>query len=277
MQIKNLLYSAVHQLSTASKTPRLDAELLLAYVLNKDRAYLFSSPEYCVNPEQYEIWKNLLAQRQQKIPMAYLLGQKEFWGMMLEVNPHVLIPRPETEQFLEIVLNNKYNTAAVSVLDLGTGSGALALAMAKERKNWCITAVDRSIDALNVAKRNAAKHGLNNIVFLCSDWFSELSSLTFDIIVSNPPYIAPDDMHLWTEEIYHEPREALVSLDHGLADIKNIIVNSRDHLNPDGYLFIEHGWQQGEKVRKLFDAHAYFDSQTFRDLSDIDRVTMARF
>jgi len=276
MQIKNLLYSAAHQLSSASKTPRLDAELLLAHVLNKDRVYLFSYPEDTINAQQYDLWKNFLARRQEKIPIAYLLGQKEFWGMMLEVNPQVLIPRPETEKLVELVLHNKQDDE-VSVLDLGTGSGAVALAIAKERKNWAITAVDRSIEALKVAKRNAEKYSLKNIVFLCSDWFSELSSVTFDIIVSNPPYLSPDDVHLWTEEIYHEPREALVSLDHGLADIKNIIINSRDYLNPDGYLFIEHGWQQGEKVRKLFDSHAYFNSQTFRDLSDIDRVTMARF
>lgn len=276
MQIKNLLYSAAHQLSTASKTPRLDAELLLAHVLNKDRVYLFSYPENFINPEEYQIWKNLLAKRQQKIPMAYLLGQKEFWGMSLEVNSKVLIPRPETEHLVELVLDHTHHHP-LSVLDLGTGSGAVALAIAKERKNCSITAVDRSMDALKTAKRNAEKYRLQNIVFLLSDWFSELSSQMFDIIVSNPPYLGPEDVHLWTEEIYHEPREALVSLDHGLADIKTIIVRSRDHLNPNGYLFIEHGWQQGEQVRKLLDSYQYIDSQTFRDLSNIDRVTMARF
>lgn len=279
MKIYLLLRDAAAQFATVSPTPRLDAELLLSYVLGKDRLYLFSHPEVVLTKIEYQQWQIFIEKRQKKIPIAYLLGQKEFWNLRLEVNEHTLIPRPETEMLVELVLKyceGGHEKLPLQCLDLGTGSGAIALALAKEKSNWKITATDISQEALNVAKRNAHNNNIDNVCFIQSDWFSSIEN-KFDIIVSNPPYLTEDDVHLLTEEICHEPRSALVATNNGLADIEKIIQEARDYLNADGYLFLEHGCDQGAAVREVFSCYQYQWAATFQDLSKRDRVTVGKF
>ncbi|MES2204244.1 MAG: peptide chain release factor N(5)-glutamine methyltransferase [Pseudomonadota bacterium] len=277
MRIDLLLHHATACLTEVSETARLDAEVLMCYVLKKDRAYLFAYPEKNISLDEYQQWQDLLAQRCLQVPIAYLVGEKSFWNLDLQVNEHTLIPRPETELLVELVLGrgDPFVVARhdiVRVLDLGTGSGAIALAIAKEKSNWKISAVDFSEAALKIARINAEKNNIHNVEFFQSNWFSKVQN-TFDIVVSNPPYLDENDPHLLTEEIRHEPRSALVASKDGLADIENIIRDARDYLKADGYLLIEHGCTQGKKVRELFMLYNYQSVTTAQDLAGLDRVT----
>lgn len=279
--IKNLLIEAKAFLKDSSNTASLDAELLLSYLLNKPREYLFSHSEENLSDAFCEKWNQWLSKRKQGIPIAYLLGQKEFWGLMLHVNEHTLIPRPETELLVELILNDREKgEACLTCLDLGTGSGAIALALAKEKPNWNIVAVDISPQALNTAKNNAKKQGLDSIVFIESDWFSNLDlnewAGKFHIIVSNPPYLDHLDPHLLTEEIRYEPRQALIANKSGLGDIEKIIKQAPFYLKPKGYLFIEHGSNQGEAVRSLFISQGYHEVASVCDLAGLERVSYAQ-
>ncbi len=276
--LKNLLEQATTQLTASSKTPRLDAELLLAYILKKDRVYLFSHPEYELSFQEQQRWQHLLSQRCLQIPIAYLIGQKYFWNLDLQVNEHTLIPRPETELLVELVLcRGDWLVAqgeAVNVLDLGTGSGAIALALARARPQWKISAVDFSEEALKMAKINAVKNDIHNVDFFQSDWFSAfVNNEKWDIIVSNPPYLDENDAHLVTEEIRYEPREALVAKKNGLADFEKIIAEARYYLKPGGQVLLEHGCAQGEALRKLLLYYEYESVETFKDLAGLERVT----
>lgn len=264
---------AAHHLPL-SATPRLDLELLLCHILQQPRTFLFAYPATPLSQAQECCLQQLLAQRRQNIPMAYLLGAQEFWGLRFEVNRHTLIPRSETELLVEKIL--EYCSSVTAVLDLGTGCGAIALALAHQQPTWSITASDISREALAVAMRNAAQHGAHHIRFLESDWFAEIHD-RFAVIVSNPPYLAADDRHLLSEAIRHEPRHALVAMQNGMADLEKIIRTARQHLMPHGWVFLEHGSTQGAQVRDLFLDYGYSRVTTWRDIAQLERVTLGQY
>ncbi|SDU20765.1 peptide chain release factor N(5)-glutamine methyltransferase [Halopseudomonas salegens] len=253
-----------------SGSPRLDAELLLAAVLDKSRSYLRTWPEYELTAPQLNLYRTLLARRRAGEPVAYLLGRQGFWSLDLAVAPSTLIPRPDTERLVELALELG-PTGAARVLDLGTGSGAIALALASERPQWQLTGVDRVTDAVALATRNAEELGLRNVSFQRSDWFAGVSGQRFDLVVSNPPYIASDDPHLSQGDVRFEPSSALVSGNDGLQDVRQIIGESRKHLQ--GWLLLEHGWQQAAAVQALLHEQGYQAVASWQDLAGQTRVT----
>jgi release factor glutamine methyltransferase len=274
-KIRTLLLSATETLAPCSESARLDAELLLCHILDKPRSYLFSRPEQELTGAQAHAFTQLLQRRQQGEPMAYLTGEREFWSLMLKVNTATLIPRPETEQLVEQTLLHIPMHQAWQVADLGTGSGAIALAIAHERPDCVITAVDQSAAALQVARDNADRLGMKNIIFLQGDWLQGLPP-DFDIIVANPPYIRADDPHLQQSGLPYEPRTALVAENNGMAAIEHICQQTQQHLKTGGWLLMEHGYDQGAGVRACLQHYGYHDIETFKDLSGNDRVTQAQ-
>lgn len=259
-----------------SDTPALDAELLLAHVLCKPRSYLRTWPECVLTDDQLQQFEKLLARRRQGEPVAYLLGNQGFWSLALQVNPDTLIPRPDTERLVEVALELGPSRPA-RVLDLGTGTGAIALALAAERSCWQITGVDRMAGAVTLAEANRTQLGLKNVTFLSSDWFNAVGQQRFDLIVSNPPYIAADDPHLQQGDVRFEPVSALVSGADGLDDIRSIISTAPAHLEVNGWLLLEHGWQQADAVCQLLAQHGYTDVQSWRDLGGQQRVSGGRW
>jgi release factor glutamine methyltransferase len=239
-------------------------------VLGKPRSYIYAHPENKLTPEQEQQYNTLLQRYNAGEPMAYILGKKEFWSLELDVNPNVLIPRPETELLVELAL--EYEGDDLHIVDLGTGSGAIALAIASERPTWNITATDNNPNALNVAQKNAQKFNLNNIKFIHSNWCDSLPDNTFDIIISNPPYVAADDPYF--EPNNYEPKTALIAANNGLHDIKKIIIQSKTKLKPNGILMLEHGFQQGKMVRQLLRDCGYDNVATYNDLAGLERVTL---
>jgi release factor glutamine methyltransferase len=259
-----------------SDTPLLDAELLLAHCLGRNRSYLRAFAEREVDVEAERKFRALLARRARGEPVAHLIGLREFWSLPLDVDASTLIPRPDTERLVEVALQ-LCDDKSRSVLDLGTGSGAIALALASERPAWSVCGVDRSPDAVALAQRNAHKLTLQRIEFIESDWFAAIeSSRRFDLIVANPPYIAADDPHLVQGDLRFEPRTALVAESDGLADIALIAAQAPAWLNGDGWLLLEHGWQQAAAVRALLQRYGFVDVQSWRDYGDNERVTGGR-
>lgn len=274
VSIAECLQTAV-ALESISDTARLDVELLLAKALGKPRSYLYTWPDNAVEHETGLRFTALLERRKQGEPIAYLLGEKEFWSLTLTVNDSTLIPRPETELLVETALALLPGDAAAEVLDLGTGTGAIALALASERPDWRILAVDNSPAAVKLAIENARRHGLANVAVNRSNWFDNVNGV-FDLIVANPPYIDENDNHLNQGDVRFEPRSALVAEDHGLADIETIITQGREHLLPQGWLLVEHGYSQGQRVRRLFADAGYGNVETRQDLSGTDRLTLGQ-
>jgi release factor glutamine methyltransferase len=273
--IKELLLSATTHLASHSTSPRLDAEVLLSLTLAKPRSYLHAWPEQHPSAEQISAYEQLVKRRSNGEPIAHLTGEREFWSLVLKVSPDTLIPRPETEQLVEQTLTHIAAQQGMQVADLGTGSGAIALAIAHERPNCGITAVDSSASALKIAKANAARLNIGNIHFHHGDWLQGLPA-TFDIIVSNPPYIRPDDPHLQQGDLLYEPATALVATDNGMAAINRICHQAREHLKPGGWLLLEHGYDQRQAVIKRLQQEGYSDIQAFKDLSGNDRLVQAR-
>lgn len=254
-----------------SPSARLDAELLLAHVLGKPRSYLRTWPEREPDAAQCAAFAALLARRSKGEPVAYLLGRQGFWSLELEVAPHTLIPRPDTELLVESALALG-PAGPARVLDLGTGSGAIALALQHQRPQARVSAVDASPEALAVARGNAERLQLP-VRFIHSHWLRDVQG-AFDLIVSNPPYIRADDPHL--AALTHEPLQALASGADGLEDIRAIIERAPAHLKPGGWLLLEHGYDQAEAVRALF-AHAGWQNvQSRQDLAGIERCTGAK-
>ncbi|MDO9624398.1 MAG: peptide chain release factor N(5)-glutamine methyltransferase [Pseudomonas sp.] len=259
-----------------SPTPQLDAELLLAHALGKSRSYLHTWPERELDAPQLERYQAALARRQAGEPVAYILGQQGFWSLELEVASHTLIPRPDTELLVETVLALLPATPA-ALLDLGTGTGAIALALASERPAWRLTGVDRVAEAVALAERNRARLKLANASFVASHWFSALAGQRYQLIVSNPPYIAADDRHLAEGDVRFEPSSALVAGADGLDDIRLIIQQSPDYLQAAGWLLLEHGFDQASAVRELLSARGFSAVQSRRDLGGHERISLGRF
>ncbi|MDU5453654.1 peptide chain release factor N(5)-glutamine methyltransferase [Pseudescherichia vulneris] len=274
MDYQHWLRQAVSQLA-ASESPRRDAEILLGFVTGRARTFILAFGETELLPAEQAQLEALLARRQRGEPVAHLVGTREFWSLPLFVSPATLIPRPDTECLVEQALARLPSTPC-DILDLGTGTGAIALALASERPDCHITAVDLMPDAVALAQRNAEHLGIANVTLRQSHWFSALSGQRFATIVSNPPYIDEQDPHLAEGDVRFEPRSALVAADRGLADLAWIIEQGRAFLLPDGWLLLEHGWQQGEAVRALFAKNGYQNVETTRDYGGNERLTAGR-
>jgi release factor glutamine methyltransferase len=263
------------ELESVSDSARLDVELLLAECFQRDRTYLYTWPEKQLSDDQQTQFENLLARRLNGEPVAHILGEREFWSLPLEVNPSTLIPRPDTERLVEVVLDLSLGKQS-RVLDLGTGTGAIALALASEFPEWKITAVDQSVDAVELASRNRDKLGFSQVEVLQSNWFSAITGQQFDVIVSNPPYIDETDIHLQQGDVRFEPLSALVAPDQGLADIRHIAEQATRHLAASGWLVVEHGYQQAEAVQDIFRQHGFSQVKTEQDYGGNDRVTLGQ-
>lgn len=255
---------------------RADAELLLLHVLQQSRSWLFMHADDRLDMDVQTAYEGLLARREAGEPVAYIIGRRGFWTLDLKVTPATLIPRPETELLVELALQRLPPDFSGSVADLGTGSGAIALAMARERPRAQIVATDASAAALDIARRNAQRHSIGNVSFAHGDWLVPLTGRRFDLIVSNPPYIEAADPHLAQGDLRFEPAAALASGSDGLDDIRRIVNDARDHLEPAGWLLFEHGWNQGDAARRLLLGAGYVEVFTASDLELRDRVSGGR-
>ncbi|MFJ1338801.1 peptide chain release factor N(5)-glutamine methyltransferase [Pseudomonas caricapapayae] len=258
-----------------SPTARLDVELLLAAAIGKSRSYLHTWPERIVSSEAALTFAEYLQRRRSGEPVAYILGQQGFWKLDLEVAPHTLIPRPDTELLVETALELLPLTP-VRVLDLGTGTGAIALALASERGQWQVVAVDRVLEAVALAERNRQRLQLNNVQVRSSHWFDSVAGERFDLIVSNPPYIAAEDPHLVAGDVRFEPSSALVAGADGLDDLRIIISQAPAHLLPGGWLLLEHGYDQAAAVRELLAQHDFEQIESRIDLGGHERISLGR-
>lgn len=270
-----ILTDAVARLATISDSAPLDAELLLARAIDRPRSHLRAWPENQPDADQAAQFETLLARRLAGEPMAYILGEREFWSMRLAVSPDTLIPRPDTEILVETALEKIPRDAACRVLDLGTGTGAIALALKQERPLAELHASDASPAALAIARANAEAHKLD-IHFHFGDWWAPFADQTFDVIVSNPPYIAANDAHLGRGDVRFEPRAALAAGADGLDDIRKIVAGARQHLAPRGWLLLEHGHDQAHAVGELLANAGFEDAGCRKDFSGNDRVSLGK-
>lgn len=254
-----------------------DAEILLAHVLGRSRTWLYAHADAETCADARRRYEELLARRRAGEPVAYLTGMRGFWKFDLRVTADTLVPRPETERLVELALERLPEGRALRIADLGTGSGAIALALALERPRAQVVASDASEPALAVASGNARALGLHNVAFRRGDWFAPVAGERFDLIASNPPYIALGDPHLDEGDLRFEPPAALSSGTDGLDAIRAIAEGAPAHLEPGGWLLVEHGWEQGASVRRLFEAAGLAGVATHIDLEQRDRVTLGRY
>lgn len=271
--ITESLRKARRQLENLSETTPLDVEILLSHVLECSRSYLRTWPEKTLSPEQQAQFQKLIDRRQAGEPIAYIIGERDFWDMTLQVSTHTLIPRPETETLVEQALDKIPPDAHWQIADLGTGSGAIALAIARERPHCQLVATDISAAALAVARANATRHHVRNIRFVEGAWLAPLADEHFEMIVSNPPYVHPDDPHLQRGDLRFEPLSALHSTPDGLTDIRTICDTARRHLHPGGWLLLEHGFDQGPTTRACLTELGYQQVRTIEDLAHQPRVS----
>ena len=286
--IQDILRNDSKQLATALNlgpgSARIEVQCLLQAVLKVNRAWLLSHPEQSLTEAQHGQYLALFGRRLSGEPIAHLLGEREFYGLIFKVSPDTLIPRPETELLVELALQRipppppqpspaGGRGSKFRVLDLGTGSGAIALSIAHARPNANVIAVDASAAALQVAQFNMQRLGLSNVRLSHSDWFSALHGERFDMIVSNPPYIAAGDAHLTQGDVRFEPRTALASGADGLDDIRRITAQAKGHLNVDGWLLLEHGYDQAAAVHALLQQAGFDPIFSARDLAGIERVS----
>ncbi len=263
----------VATLLAGSGLPAAEARALLAHVLGVSREHLVAHPERAVEASAEATFNALVRQRHDAVPLAYLLGEREFYGRPFKVTPAVLVPRPETELLVELALQ-RCDREHASVVDLGTGSGCIAITLALERPSWQVQAVDRSADALAIARANGAALGAR-VTWHEGDWLAPLGGQRADLIVANPPYVAPGDPHL--ADLRHEPLAALVAEGGALHALATIIASAPSHLPPGGLLLLEHGYDQGEAVRTLLQDRGFADVETQRDGAGIDRVALGRW
>ena len=278
--IAQLLFEARRRLSSALALPeseaRIEALALLRRALDDvPRAWLIAHENDVPSPDQAKAFALLLQRRLSGEPVAYVLGEREFYGLNFIVTPQVLIPRPDTETLVEAALAH-IPQQPCRVLELGTGSGAIAIVIAKHRPLASVTAIDNSQSALDVAGGNARKLGADNVRLKLSHWFSALAGETFDVIISNPPYIAADDPHLAQGDLRFEPASALVGGRDGLDDIRLIVSTAPEHLAAGGWLLLEHGYDQAEAVAKLLRAAGFGEVASVADLAGVLRVTQGR-
>jgi release factor glutamine methyltransferase len=263
--------------ATRGRIEPADAELLLLHALGqRGRAWLFAHGGDAMPAQAVARFEALVLRRERGEPVAYLLGHRGFWTLELRTTPAVLIPRPETELLVEQALLRIPPERTARVADLGTGSGAIALALASERRCAHVVATDASPDALELAAANAGAHGIGNVEFRRGDWWSPLAGERFDLVASNPPYIAASDPHLSQGDLRFEPQAALASGADGLDAIRAIAAGAPAHLHPGGWLLLEHGWEQGVAVRALLHQAGLIDIATHRDLERRDRITLGR-
>jgi release factor glutamine methyltransferase len=273
--IEKALATAVTRLQL-SEQPRLEAEILLAHVLNKPRSHLYAWPGQELTDAQHSRFSGLVHRRARGEPVAHLTGHREFWSLELEVTADTLIPRPETELLVELVLELLPEMQQLCVADFGTGSGAVAIALAHERKHWHLVATDRSRQCLDVARRNAQRLKIPNIAFLRGDWSQALAGRSLDAIVSNPPYVADQDPHLRQGDVRFEPASALAAGPQGLDDLKKLIVDAARVLKAGAFILLEHSPAQTDDIHNLLICNGFKDITKARDLAGQDRVTWAR-
>jgi len=275
MDFTRWLTQAIGRLA-ASDSPKRDAEILLGHVTGRARTYIMAFGETVLTDPQQRQLESLLSRREKGEPVAYLVGEREFWSLSLSVSPATLIPRPDTECLVEQALLHLGSTPACA-LDLGTGTGAIALALASERPDCEFTGVDLQPEAVALAQYNGHKLAIPNAEFLQGSWFTPVSGRIFQLIVSNPPYIDATDPHLDEGDVRFEPATALIADNKGLADIDYIVTHAPAFLNPQGWLLLEHGWQQGESVRALLMTAGFTAIETIKDYGDNDRVTFGQW
>jgi len=272
--IARALHDAAERLHD-SDTPQLDAEVLLVHVLGKPRSHLHAWPEKALDAEQLAQFESLVARRAAGHPVAHLTGHREFWSLQLEITPHTLIPRPDTELLVEQALQQLPCDRPLRVLDAGTGSGAVALALAHERRHWQVLACDRSLACLNVAQRNAARLGLTNVHFLAGNWCDAIADRSLDALISNPPYIAEQDPHLDEGDVRFEPRSALAAGVDGLDELRRLAADATRALKPAGLILLEHGFEQAKSVRNILKEHDFITVGSARDLAGHERASYA--
>ena len=279
MRIDVILANDVPQLVSAltmsAAEARFEIQLLLAHVLRVNRAWLIAHADEVLSTDNYTLYQHYFRRRLQAEPIAYIFGEKEFYGMVFKVTPDVLIPRPDTELLVSSALSRIPVNSVMHILDLGTGSGAIAISVASLRPLAQVVAVDKSQAALAVAQANAVRLGVENISFLASDWWQQLpGDAKFDIIISNPPYIAEQDVHLLA--LGFEPASALTAGVSGLDDLRFIIASAPNYLNRAGYLLLEHGYNQAHVVSSLLDAAGFVGVKVERDLGGVERVSLGQ-
>jgi release factor glutamine methyltransferase len=275
MDFQHWLRDATRRLS-AGESPKRDAEILLGFVTGRSRTFILAFGETPLTASELEQLEGLLARREQGEPVAYLVGEREFWSLPLSVSPATLIPRPDTECLVEQALL-RLPSLAQNVLDLGTGTGAVALAMASERPDCQLTGVDLQPEAVKLAQHNAQKLAITNARFLQGSWFTPVAGQQFAVIVSNPPYIDSADPHLAEGDVRFEPASALVAENAGLADLQTLIQQAPQHLVAGGWLLLEHGWQQARAVQQLFRQAGYHQVATVKDYGGNDRVSLGQW
>jgi release factor glutamine methyltransferase len=275
--VNDLLEDATARLSTAlgfeRRDARLEAQILASRALGVDRAWLIAHDQDVLTADQAEAVEKPVARRVQGEPVAYILGEKEFYGRLFRVTPNVLIPRPETELLVETALQHIPARIPYNILDLGSGSGAVAITLALERPFSKVVAVDTSAAALSITQGNARRLGADNVDCIGGNWYASLGVKKFDMIVSNPPYVAAADSHLDAGDLRFEPRQALASGEDGLDDLRVIIAGAPAHLVDHGWLFVEHGYDQSAEVGELLRQHGFGQTCSLRDLAGLGRVS----
>ena len=274
---RDLLDDASQLLYDVTETPRIDAEVLLQHTISQSMAWLISHGDSLASAPHIKDFYSAVGERQNGKPIAYITGTREFWTLSLEVNENVLIPRPDTETLVEQALQRIPKNSDRQLLDLGTGSGAIALALAKERPNCEVYAIDSQAGALQVARENATRNSIDNIHFLQSNWFEHLDKTAkFDLIASNPPYVEIGDPHLSQGDLRFEPDSALIAGGQGLSDLDQIIRTSPAYLNPEGCLLVEHGFAQKSEVADIFEQTGYSAISCFYDINNLPRCTIGK-
>lgn len=279
MNVARLLVEAATKIGAAlgleKRESRIEARALACHAWRVDASWLIAHDTDLLTDEMLAMFQTLLSRRLEGIPIAYLVGSREFYGRPFLVSPDVLIPRPDTELLVELALDRIPPDRPVNVLDLGTGSGCIAVTLALESPLWSVTAVDISSSALQLAKENAQRLGAHTH-FIQSDMYAELGGQRFDLIVSNPPYIAQEDPHLRQGDVRFEPRAALTSGMDGLDAIRAIAAAAPRYLKPEGLLLMEHGFEQGSACRQIFKCNGFHEVSSHRDLAGLERITEGR-